>query len=110
MNSTVTCNVCGNTTEVSVEPTPNPPAGWRFLGKNKTNLIDWGKPVWTCGCIPEGWSLHGSGEWIKRGLGRVSPMSKGRWLTMAGIENSLLAAILLCEDKQEEIKTFRGVL
>ena len=105
------CMVCGNKalgrleSEEAVGTYVIEPDGWHLTGGH-----EWHVEGWCCGCVPEGWSLHCSGQWINPGFCRVEPLPRARWLTPVGVFDNLLSAILACEENADEINSFTGVL
>ena len=107
---TCTCMVCGKQTKAVMEnwehPTVfSPPDGWHWIEGG-----EWNEEGYCCGCIPEGWSKHYSGQWIKPGFARVQQINAGRWLTPVGVYGDLVAAINTCEEQADEVRSFKGVL
>ena len=105
------CTVCGKKalgrleSEEAVGTYVIEPEGWHLTGE--PHLYEDG---WCCGCIPEGWGLHCSGQWIKPGFCRVEPLPHAKWLCPRGVFDDLLSAILACEENADEINSFEGVL
>jgi len=107
---TCTCMVCGKQAKAVTEnwehPTAfSPPDGWHWIEKEM-----WVEEGYCCGCIPAGWRKHCSGQWIKPGFTGVQQINEGRWLTGVGVYDDLVVAINACEERADEIRSFKGVL
>jgi|SaaInlStandDraft_2_1057019.scaffolds.fasta_scaffold182848_2 hypothetical protein len=104
------CMVCGKREIGEIESVDlrhiiSEPGGWFQIGE-----AEWYEEGWCCGCIPTGWGLHCSGQWIKPGFARVVPLPHAKWLTPVGVHDCLRAAIRACEENADEIHSFKEVL
>ena len=107
---TCTCMVCGKQAKAVMENWEHstvfsPPDGWHWIEDG-----EWVEEGYCCGCIPEGWGKHCSGWWIKPGFAHIEHGNDGQWHTPVGVYGDLVAAIRTCEDRADEIRSFKGVL
>ena len=107
---TCTCMVCGKQAKALMEnwehPTVfSPPDGWHWIEDG-----EWVEEGYCCGCIPEGWGKHCSGWWIKPGFAHIEQGNDGQWLTPVGVYGDLVVAINACEERADEVRSFKGVL
>lgn len=107
---TCTCMVCGKQAKAVMENWEHstvfsPPDGWHWIEDG-----EWVEEGYCCGCIPEGWGKHCSGWWIKPGFAHIEQDNDGQWHTPVGVYGDLVAAIRTCEDRADEIRSFKGVL